>query len=206
MVFFFKLGISFTKCKLIGNTGSSGSRNPCRGSASDIQIAWSTFLSEVYFFEYEQFISSDRNIYIFLRNGNIFLSPRKNIFLQNGKVSFFRMDICLLFRMEIYISSKWKYIFLQNGNMYFFRMEISTYFFGMEIQGSLAAGTRVEGLQVTSRSGGPPFYQMSHTELFISHKICSFFGCVLKSLYLQITSSQPSSHVKSSQRHSGHER
>ena len=30
-----------------GNTGSSGSRNPCRGSASDIQIGWSTFLSDV---------------------------------------------------------------------------------------------------------------------------------------------------------------
>ena len=59
----------------------------------------------------------------------------------------------------------------------------------MEIQGVLAAGTRVEGLQVTSRSAGPPFYQMSHTELFISHKICFFFGNILRSLNLQITNS-----------------
>ena len=98
------------------------------------------------------------------------------LFLQNGTIYFFRV--------EIYISSEWKYIFLQNGNIYFF---------GMEIQGFLAAGTRVEGLQVTSRSGGPPFYQMSHTELFTSHKICFFFENIPESLHLQETRTQASS-------------
>ena len=60
-------------------------------------------------------------------------------------------------------------------------------FFGMEIQGVLAAETHVEGLEVTSRSGGPPFYQMSQTELFIPHKIFFFFGNILTSLNIQIT-------------------
>ena len=78
---------------------------------------------------------------------------------------------------KLLISLELKYPFQWNGNIYLF---------GMEIQGVLAAGTRVEGLQVTSRSAGPPFYKMSHTELFISHKICLFFENILPSLKLQI--------------------
>ena len=129
--FIFKLWLSFSKCKLDGKTGSSGSRNPYLRSASDIQIDWYNF-----------FI---RYVHISLR--------------------------------KLLISLELKYLFQWNGNIYFF---------GMEIQGVLAAGTCVEGLQVTSRSAGPPFYKMSHTELFISHKICLFFENILPSLKLQI--------------------
>ena len=90
MAFFFKIGISFTKCKLIGNTGSSGSRDPYRGSANEIQIEWSTFFIGSVFLWIS--ISAEWN-YIFLQSGNIYF-----------------------LRMEIHISSEWKYLLLWNGN------------------------------------------------------------------------------------------
>ena len=98
-----KPGISFTNL----NTGSSGNRNPCREAARD---GWSTFLSDVYFFTYKQFISLGWK-YLYLQNGNIYF--------QDGNTNFLELRYLFLFdgntnffRMEISISLRWKYQFL----------------------------------------------------------------------------------------------